>query len=374
VQSTPNPGVGLDPVLNGISCTSVDRCIAVGSYLNNSGVQVNLAEVWNGTTWSMRSVPEPIGTTFSALNSVSCTTASDCIAVGYDSTSPRSEGVYSTVALAEEWNGSIWNIQATPNPAGSLTDYLQGVSCTSVDSATTCIAVGAFLGIPGTFALAEFWNGTTWVVQTVPAGGSTDSQLNGVSCTAAESVPSCVAVGNSTTPTSGAYLLTLAEGWNGTSWSIQATPNPSGFEPSSWPNNGLRSVSCSAPTACIAVGSWTIGSEAETLAETWNGATWTIQSTPNPSGIDPVPGGVELNAVACLSADCVTVGYYLPLNDYEAPATMGELWNGSTWTILATTSPPGAVFSVLSGVSCVATACTAVGQAANTGTSATSRI
>jgi hypothetical protein len=41
--------------------------------------------------------------------------------------------------LAEGWNGSTWAVQATPNPSGSATSNLNGVSCTS---ASACIAAG----------------------------------------------------------------------------------------------------------------------------------------------------------------------------------------------------------------------------------------
>jgi hypothetical protein len=47
-----------------------------------------------------------------------------------------------------------------------------------------------------------------------------------------------------------------------------------------------------------------------TLAERWNGISWTVQSTPNPAHGDP---GSErhLNAVSCTSSGvCTAVGYY----------------------------------------------------------------
>jgi hypothetical protein len=49
--------------------------------------------------------------------------------------------------LAEQWNGSAWTIQSTPNPTGSNQNELYAVSCAS---STTCTAVGA--GIFGTLA------------------------------------------------------------------------------------------------------------------------------------------------------------------------------------------------------------------------------
>jgi hypothetical protein len=42
--------------------------------------------------------------------------------------------------------------------------------------------------------------------------------------------------------------VTLAERWNGTSWSIQATPNPPGLRA------GLSAVTCPSAGVCTAVG------------------------------------------------------------------------------------------------------------------------
>jgi hypothetical protein len=66
-------------------------------------------------------------------------------------------------------------------------------------------------------ALAEAWDGTSWSVQATPAIGGAAAYLTDVSCTAATA---CTAVGGR------GSTDTLAEGWNGTRWSVQATPSP----------------------------------------------------------------------------------------------------------------------------------------------------
>jgi hypothetical protein len=45
------------------------------------------------------------------------------------------------VTLAERWNGSSWAIQSTPNPTGARSNILYGVSCPST---TACTAVGDY--------------------------------------------------------------------------------------------------------------------------------------------------------------------------------------------------------------------------------------
>jgi hypothetical protein len=73
-------------------------------------------------------------------------------------------------------------------------------------------------------------------------------------------------------------LFGIAEHWDGSRWTIRrlpVPPVPPGEEPVVLP----ASVSCMSVTACVAVGS----SHGATLAERWNGATWTIQPAPNPA-------------------------------------------------------------------------------------------
>ena len=63
-------------------------------------------------------------------------------------------------------------------------------------------------------------------------------------------------------------------------WTLVATPIPAGAAASQ-----LVSVSCAAPTSCVAVGDYQLASTGETkpLTETWNGTTWSIVTSPGPS-------------------------------------------------------------------------------------------
>jgi hypothetical protein len=97
--------------------------------------------------------------------------------------------------------------------------------------------------------------------------------LNGVSC---PSAGDCTAVGGTS---DGVQSVPLAEGWNGSTWTLQAAPYPTGTS-----NAGLLGVSCRSSTNCAAVGSYynANGTSALTLAEAWNGSRWAVQATPNP--------------------------------------------------------------------------------------------
>jgi hypothetical protein len=340
IQTTPSPGGSDGSYLYAVSCPSASACTAVGYYFNTIDTVVTLAERWNGTTWTTQSTTNPGGTAgVNYLYAVSCPSASACTAVGYYDSSLPAE-----VTLAERWNGTAWATQSTTSPGGTQGSYLYAVSC---PSASACTAVGYYNNsnfFPET--LAERWNGTAWATQPTPNPSDTSSRyLYGVSCPSASD---CTAAGYYTNSTDA--VVTLAERWNGTAWTIQSTPNPSGAEISN-----LYAVSCTSDSACTGAGSYGTGA---TLAEGWNGTAWAAQSTPNPSGAEDS----YLTAVSCSSAtSCTAVGYHYTYQSL-ADVTLAERWNGTAWAIQPIPSPGGPNSPELLGVSCSsASACTAVG-------------
>jgi hypothetical protein len=95
--------------------------------------------------------------------------------------------------------------------------------------------------------------------------------------------------------------VTLSEFWNGSHWTLQATPalpNPKASE--------LVDVFCTVPFSCTAVGDATsTGQSGAPLAEHWNGAKWMVEPTPLPAGSSS--GG--LSGVSCLAVlNCTAVG------------------------------------------------------------------
>jgi hypothetical protein len=224
-----------------------------------------------------------------------------------------------------------WSIQLTPNPTGTTHASPYAVSCSS---ATACTMVGFYETNSRGGILAERWNGTSWTIQPAP---SPTGALYAVSCPTATA---CTAVGEYYSRSSSTYK-TLAEQWNGTRWTIQPTPNPSGGV------SLLNGVSCPSATDCTAVGN---SSTHGTLAERWNGTRWTIQPTANPGG-----GPADLFAVSCpTAADCTAVG------STGTNQTLAERWNGTRWTIQPT--PTVSASAYLHGVSCLSPdSCTAVG-------------
>lgn len=110
--------------------------------------------------------------------------------------------------------------------------------------------------------------------------------------------------------------FTLAYRYTGSTWTLQSTPNPSGSAESV-----LQDISCATETSCTAAGSWieSGGGSTQTLAEKWNGTSWSIQGTSNPSG----SAFSALFGVSCRGTTCVGVGWSANTSGVET--TLGEI-------------------------------------------------
>ncbi len=116
-------------------------------------------------------------------------------------------------------------------------------------------------------------------------------------------------------------------------WSIVSSPNP---DPSS---NKLRAVAAISSTDVWAVGQ----ASASTLAEHWNGSSWSVVPTPNAPGTGTQSALLGVAAVA--SNDVWAVGFSANGNTSPGYATLAEHWNGSTWSIVPSPTPPGPAIS-----------------------------
>lgn len=239
---------------------------------------------------------------------------------------------------------SHWSARRIPPPAHATSASVNGVSCTSP---VACTAVGAFSRDGGVFSLIERWNGSSWSVQASPKSAV---PLTGVSCA---SSTACTAVGYTYDQGSAHSVI---EHWNGSTWSIQPSPKPPIYKN----NSKLVAVSCPADNACTAVGSYGDPSgdlPSFPLVERWKGRRWQIQNSPTPTPHVNSGAYIELLGVSCASRSaCIAVGDSIDLAEDVYPRI--ERWNGRRWS---TASPPD-WFGNLFGVSCsAANACTAVG-------------
>ncbi len=217
LQTLPAPGdaAGWRPFA--LSCNSPTACTVVGLASNGTGGNNPIAERWNGRTWSIQTLPVPPGGApweSAYLTGVSCTSNSACTAFGGIDLGGDVVGPY-----AWSWNGTSWTLQTVPSQPLGNGWWPEEVSCTS---AAACTAVGYYQRYTdgALVNFADRWNGTSWSDQPMPdpSTGAGDALLNGVSCS---SSTACTAVGNYDGSTT---TLTLAERWNGTSWAVQPTP------------------------------------------------------------------------------------------------------------------------------------------------------
>jgi hypothetical protein len=344
VSPLASPGASTSTSTPAVSCSGSAMCMAVGTQGNTVATRTSFAESWNGSTWSIVTTPNPAGETDVVLQSVSCVGPSFCMAVG---TAVNASS--NTVTLAQMWNGSSWSIVPTVNPTGT-DDELAHVDCTST---SFCMAVGAS-GTDNT-ALVEQWtggSGTSWSTVPITAPtGTTSVQLQGITCYGTNW---CLTVGQA--GVSGPATVTVAETWNGSSWTSVPPQNVGSGSTSST----LESVACAGQSFCQAVGqSIDATSNQHNLVESWNGSTWTIVSSPDNTHAGTVPIN-QLSDVSCISATvCTAVG--------SAGATLATLqtttlnWNGTAWSLGTTPNGTGAASSLRS-ISCITNwACMASG-------------
>jgi len=342
IKETPNPAGASDSNLYDVSCNpSTKACTSVGKS-TASGVDSPLVQRWNGTSWSEQTAAKKAGSTHNRLFGVDCPSETRCLAVG---NYQNAEGGPAT--LGELWNESKWSVQTTPVPSEATSSELVAVGC---NSTANCRAAGSAVIKGVKTAVVEKWVSPTWSLESIPIpAGATSSQLDGIDCIWSNF---CAAVGRYTT--SGGSTKSLVMFWNGTEWSLQTVTDPEGATEST-----LLDVSCTpTPNRCTAVGGWKNSAKAQfTLAYRFNGVTtWTLQSTPNPSGsIASV-----FQEVSCATeTSCAAAGSWV--GGSGSNRTLAEAWNGTSWSIEGSQDPAGATFSAFFGVSCQETHCYGVG-------------
>lgn len=264
--------------LQDVSAVSATDVWAVGD--DNGGTP--LIVHWNGAVWSR--VPTPALTGFSALWSVSAVSANDVWAVG---------STNSGKTLTLRWNGSSWNVVPSPNPSTNKIPYNYLYAVHAVSSQDVW-AVGKFARrgkYPETLILR--WDGSRWRQIASPnAIGSNGlpayNELRGVTATGANDAWAVGTVGNQA----------LAMRWNGTAWTIVPAPNVP------YRTNFLNDVDAVAPNDVWAVGVsqqvfYFLENQVaynSSLIEHWDGTAWTIVASPN-----PIPNATELRSSTVVS-------------------------------------------------------------------------
>ena len=350
VVESPNADLYTTNALSDVTCTSATDCWAVGSYAVGPNGSRPLIEHWDGSSWTI--VTSVVPSDHSRLNGVSCASPTNCWAAGYwfDAASN------STKTLLEHWDGETWSVVDSPN-ATKISPLIASFGDSSVlydvdcASGSDCVAVGTYFDGLTSATLALRWDGTTWLLVDSPSMPAVASNtFYSVTCISASD---CWAVGEyrAAEVTQG-----LIAHWDGTAWSLVPSPIMEG-------SGGLWGVTCVSPSECWAAGASQLGRPGLPLAPTsgqtvlarWDGIRWSTVESPN-AGPDLLS---VVSGVDCVSSSaCWAVGYS---TDF-AFATLTEFWDGETWTIVDSANAYQAADSPLSDVACTsASDCWAVG-------------
>ena len=283
-----------------------------------------------------------LGTSDNSLGPVAGSSPTDVWAVGDYLPDQANSNQDATLSFAEHYNGKSWTVVRTPN-AGPNFDSFYGVA--AVDGEAW--AVGEHLNAAyQDRALVEVWNGHAWSIADTPQPGSRRDMMFGA---AALSTNDVWVVGDQ--EGKDGVFGTLAEHWDGSSWTVVPTPDPG------WAGNHLYGVYAVSPDDVWAVGQELTGAAPDkALVEHWNGSWWSVVHLPY------VPANVLLDGVTATSDGQVWVtgeadspaGGGQPLIEHYAP--------GSGWQVQSLPAVPDkANWSNLYGIATAGTTVWAVG-------------
>jgi hypothetical protein len=260
-----------------------------------------------GTSWQVDSSPNPAGSTASQLNGVFAASHTEAWAVGQTRVAVSGDGFET---LIEEWNGSTWSV-VPGAPASASASSLNGVAGTGPSDIWA-------VGQNASTSFIEHWNGQSWSHVASPASEPADGQLNTVS---ADSPADAWAAGSATNANS--VVTPLIEHWNGKQWSV----SPGAI------NNGGRILSIAAISPADVWALAAVGKGNPAVIEHWNGSTWSTVS---------LPVTTTLHGLSAVSA-----------NDVWAVGNDGVIlnWNGTQWSQVANPSGQGASLTGLDALS-----------------------
>jgi hypothetical protein len=288
---------GAPTYLQGLTCNTASDCWAVGYYSNGTVLQT-LIEHYDGTAWSIVGSPNMLDSGGHAetnqLFAVTCTSANDCWAVGVAQVN-AAPFVSAGTTLVEHYDGASWSIVSTPSITGADAVFYS-VTCIN---AGNCWAVGNTTSSVAAQTLIEHYDGLTWSIAASANSMNEQNYLYGVTCAGPSD---CWAVGYDYTQGVQPYN-TLTEHYDGTSWSLVTSPDATGAQ-----GSFFQAVTCVRTDDCWAVGYYVndSGSKVLTLAEHYDGTAWSITDTPNPDNRFTN----DLQAVSCLdSGNCWAIGY-----------------------------------------------------------------
>jgi len=307
VLDGPNVGDG-NNYLAGVSGTSSTDVWAVGNYEPQLYLPQTLILHFDGTAWTV--LPSPnLGTVYNYLTGVAAISTKDAWAVGWY----QSVGT-DPIPLILHWDGTSWTTVPAPELSGNGSP-LWGVTAISSDDVW---AVGAENG--GSDTLALHWDGVAWKLVTTPDAGDSANVLKGVTAVSSTDV---WAAGYYYAGADGYKDLTVH--WDGSTWSVVPGPVLAG-------EMILLSIEAAATDDVWAVGA--TGSPIESLtgayAQHWDGKAW--------AQVPVITEELEgfLSGVAVVGTKDVWVSGEQFEFDPGPKESLAEHWDGTSWTAAST--------------------------------------
>ena len=331
--------------LDAISCPTSSDCFAVGrGYTSNNTSPAVLIETTDGgNTWQGTRLPSGLGLSLGYLYTISCSTSTECLAVGYGKGS---------VVLRTTNGGDTWQGTSLPSGFGLSNSNLNAISC---PTSTECFAVGrgttTIITSPAVI-IETTDGGNTWQGTSLPSGlGLSNGSLRAISCPTSTK---CFTSGR------GSVVLRTTNGGN--TW--QGTRLPSGLGLS---GGNFDAISCPMSTECLAVGYGNEDLDAVLVKTTNGGNTWQVTRLPSGLGIS----GDKSDAISCpTSTECFAAGGDdTQESDNTNPAVLIETTDGGrSWHTASLPSGLGLGIGNLDAISCpTSTECFAAGQGSGYG-------
>lgn len=221
-----------------------------------------------------------------------------------------------------------WTFVPSPNvesasPSIIVDNTLQGIEAIAPDDVWTVGYANNPSGPQYSIqTLALHWDGSEWSIVATPNAPMDWSRLYGVAATSSNDV---WAVGASQDVAS-VPGRTLIEHWDGSAWSIVPSPSPGAVV------NELRAVAAVSASDAWAVGFCAGWYRSSTLILHWDGGSWSRVPSPNPNAEF---ASNELYGIAAYSADDIwAVG--VSGNSTNPYAPLALHWDGAAWSAIST--------------------------------------
>jgi Phosphoesterase family len=280
-----------------------------------------------------------LGTSDNSVGAIAGSSPTDIWAVGDFLPDAAKSNQDATLTFAEHYNGSKWTVVRTPNTGPDFNSFY-GLAA----SQGRAWAVGERLNSRyQDRALVEVWNGTTWSLANIPQPGDVRDMLFAATALS----PSDVWVVGDQEGGNGVFQ-TLAEHWNGSSWTVVPTPDPG---PS---GDHLYAVDAVSPDDVWATGQQLGRFPDNGLVEHWDGHSWSV--VPMPAA---TTASVMLDAIAVTASDQVYVA-----GEADSPAggrPLIETYQGGTWQIAGLPASAGSIWTNLWGITVAGSTVWAVG-------------